>query len=87
MFELETGPALAVRLRESRDELDFARHRVTGAAQVAPHHEPSGWKGPAAWAYQRSLVLLNRDLDAAVALLRSASDLTSAAIHELGQGD
>jgi hypothetical protein len=87
MFELGTGPALAVKLRESRDELDFARHRVTGAVQIAPHREPSGWNGPAGWAYQRSLALLNRDLDAAVALLRSASDLTSAAIYELGQSD
>jgi hypothetical protein len=87
MFELGTASVLVAKLRESRDELDSVRHRVTGAAQIAPHSDASGWSGPAGWAYQRSLELMNRDLDAAVGMLRSASDLTSLAIYELGQGD
>ncbi|HMH58927.1 MAG TPA: hypothetical protein VK537_07080 [Galbitalea sp.] len=87
MFEQETASVLVAKLRESKDELDFVRHRATGAAQVAPHRDASGWSGPAGWAYQRSLALLNRDLDTAVAMLRSASNLTSAAIYQLGQGD
>jgi hypothetical protein len=87
MSGLETASVIVAELRESKDELDFARHRVTSAAQLAPTRNPSGWSGPAGWAYQRSLALVNRDLDAAVELLRSASNLTSAAISQLGYSD
>jgi hypothetical protein len=85
MFELATQTVVAAELRESRAELDFARHRV--AAQSAPDGGSSGWVGPAGWAYRRALALLSRDLDAAVELLRSASELTSAALYQLGHDD
>jgi hypothetical protein len=87
MFELGTQSALAADLRASRDELDFARRRVASACQLAPDGRSSGWVGPAGWAYRRALALVQRDLGAAAELLRSASDLTSAALYQLGQGD
>jgi hypothetical protein len=87
MFELGTQSVIADELRASRDELDLARRRVTGARRTAPAGNSSGWVGPAAWAYRRSLALLDRDLDASADLLRAASDLTSAALFQLGHGD
>ena len=87
MFELEAQSAIVAELRASRDELDSARHRVTSARQSAPDGNSSGWNGPAGWAYRRVLTLLDRDLDGAAELLRSASDLTSAALYQLGHGD
>lgn len=87
MFEPGTRPVVAAELRTSRDDLDFARRRVASAARSAPDGNSSGWAGPAGWAYRRALALLERDLDAAAELLRSASDLTSAALYQLGHGD
>jgi hypothetical protein len=94
MVDLGSLSAVAA-LRESLDELDFARRRVASAAQTgpisaaqsAPFGGASGWVGPAGWAYRRALTLLGRDLDAVEELLRSASDLTSAALYQLGHGD
>jgi hypothetical protein len=87
MFETGMGIAVAAGLRESRDELDFSRRRVLSAAQSVPGGRSSGWLGPAAHAYRHSLVLLDRDLQEVAELLRSASDLTSAALYQLGDHD
>jgi hypothetical protein len=87
MYELGMQSVVAAELRESRDELDFALRRVACAEQSAPDGNSSGWVGPAGWAYRRALALLDRDLHAAAELLRSASDLTSAALWQLGHDD
>ncbi|HEX4400293.1 MAG TPA: hypothetical protein VHZ98_03105 [Galbitalea sp.] len=87
MFELGSASVIAAALRASRDELDLARRRVTGARHSAPDGYSSGWLGPAGWAYGHALALLDRDLDAAADLLRAASDLTSTALYQLGHGD
>jgi hypothetical protein len=87
MFATGMELALAAGLRESRDELDFSRRRVLSAAQLVPGGHSSGWLGPAALAYRHSLTLVDHDLQAAAELLRSASDLTSAALYELGDHD
>ena len=87
MFETGTSVGLAAGLRESRDELDLARRRVTGAAHAVPSGHSSGWLGPAGWAYRQSVALLDREVQEAAELLRSASDLTSAALYELGHSD
>jgi hypothetical protein len=87
MFELGSQSVIAAELRTSRDELDLARRRVSSASQSAPDGNSTGWVGPAGWAYQHALALLDRDLDAAADLLRAASDLTSAALYQLGHGD
>ena len=87
MFEWGTQSTLAGELLISRDDLDSARRRVASARQSAPDGGLSGWVGPAGWAYRRALALLDHDLDAAMDLLRSASDLTAAALYQLGHGD
>jgi hypothetical protein len=87
MFELGSQAVIAAQLRASRDDVDLARRRVSGARHSAPDGNSSGWVGPAGWAYRRALELLDRDLDAAADLLRAASDLTSTALFQLGHGD
>ena len=87
MFEPGSAIALAAELREGRDQLTVVRHRVIAAAQSVPGSSQHGWVGPAGEAYHRSLELLRREVSAAAELLRSASDLTTAALFELGQRD
>ena len=87
MFDETTGFAVAAGLRETRDRLTSARQRLNGVAHSVPRPDASGWSGPAGWAYQHSLALVAREVEAAVELLRSASDLTGAALYEVSHGD
>jgi transposase len=87
MLDEATGFAIAGELRQTRDRLTFAGHRLVGTAESAPRPDASGWAGPAGWAYQHALAVVAREVEAAVELLRSAADLTSAALYEMGQGD
>jgi hypothetical protein len=84
MFEQGGSASVAQELAQARDQLDYLRQRVSEAAAHAPHHDASGWSGLAAFAYQHALDALGRELAAATELLRSAADLASAAVWELG---
>jgi hypothetical protein len=85
MYEMLTSSALAAELTESARELDALRARVELQCDSFPTVETSGWSGPASWAYQLSLALLQRQTRAATELLRCAADLSAAAAFELGQ--
>ena len=84
MVELGTTAALAVQLEESREQLAAISRRVAEAAQSAPRGEAGRWEGAAAKAYQHALERLSRELEGAQELLRSATDLTTAALYEVG---
>jgi hypothetical protein len=84
MFEFEGAAALSAELDEARHQLSAISCRVADAALIAPQRDASGWSGLAAWAYQRSLDELSHELQVAQELLRSATDLTTAAVFELG---
>ena len=84
MFELDGAAAVTTELGLALDQLRAISGRVAAAATSAPRRDASGWDGLAAWAYQRSLDELSRDLDTARELLRSATDLTALALFELG---
>lgn len=84
MFELGGTVAVSAELEQARDQLHSISRRVEEAAHAAPHRDASGWDGLAAWAYQRSLDQLSRELEVAQELLRSATDLTAAALFEVG---
>ena len=84
MFELRGSALVASDLADARDQLVYLRQRVVDAASRSPHRDPSGWNGIAAFAYQRSLDALGRELAVAAELLRSAADLASVAVWELG---
>lgn len=81
---LDTGgtAAVAAQLEQARERLTTISRRVEEAVQSAPRRDASGWSGLAAWAYQRSLDQLSRELQVATELLRSATDLTSLALFE-----
>jgi hypothetical protein len=87
MFEGASEFAIAADLRQTRERLTIARHRLVDTVALAPRPDASGWSGPAGWAYQHALAALARELEAALELLRSAADLTAAALYEVGQGD
>jgi uncharacterized protein YukE len=84
MFELAGTAAAASDLEQAMYQLRAISRRVADAALAAPHRDASGWDGLAAWAYQRSLDQLSRDLEVAQELLRSATDLTAIGLFELG---
>ena len=84
MFETEGAAAVSAELEEARRQLSTISRRVAEAAMAAPRRDASGWSGLAAWAYQRSLDELSRELQVAQELLRSATDLTTVAVFELG---
>jgi uncharacterized protein YukE len=84
MFELGGTTAVAAQLEQARDQLRSISHRVSEATLAAPRRDASGWDGLAAWAYQRSLDRLARELETAQELLRSAGDLTQLALFEVG---
>ena len=84
VFEIGNSVAVMAELEQAREQLRSISHRVAEAALAAPRHDASGWHGFAAWAYQRALDQLTRELDVAGELLRSAIDLTGAAVFELG---
>jgi uncharacterized protein YukE len=84
MVILAESVTVAADLEQARTQLAAISHRVEAAAAAAPRHDASGWEGPAAWAYQHSLDRLSRDLETAQELLRSAADLTAAALFEIG---
>jgi hypothetical protein len=79
--------ALAARLAHARDRIVVLRQRVAEAESQAPRRQATGWDGPAALAYQLSLDLLRYELTVAAELLRSAADLMSAAVWELGSDE
>jgi hypothetical protein len=85
-MEPNAHAAVAARLTEARNELVALRARVVSAAQDTPRGNADGWEGIAAIAYGISLHLLFRDLEIAEQLLRSATDLTTAALYEMGAG-
>ena len=84
MFELDGGAEVCAELEQAVRQLRSISGRVADAAIAAPRRDASGWDGLAAWAYQRSLDELARDLEVAGELLRSATDLTTAALFEVG---
>jgi hypothetical protein len=84
MFGLGDTVAVSAQLEQARDQLHTISRRVAEAVQAAPRRDASGWDGLTAWAYQRSLDELSRELAIAQELLRSATDLTTAAIFEVG---
>jgi uncharacterized protein YukE len=84
MVDLGGSASVAAELEHARMQLSGISRRVAEAAAAAPRRDASGWDGLAAWAYQHSLDRLSRDLEAAQALLRSATDLTAVALWEVG---
>jgi hypothetical protein len=84
MVESAGTTAAEGQLALARDQLVILRQRVASAASRAPHRDASGWNGVAAFAYQRSLDALAQELAGATELLRSAADLASAAVWEMG---
>ena len=84
MFELDGTAAVSAELEQALHQLRSISRRVADAAMTAPRRDTTGWDGLAAWAYQRSLDELSRDLEVAEELLRSATDLTAAALFEMG---
>jgi hypothetical protein len=84
MVELVGTAAVSAELEQALDQLRSISRRVADAAIVAPRRDASGWDGLAALAYQRSLDQLAHELEVAQELLRSATDLTAAALFELG---
>ena len=85
MVEFGGTAAVSGDLEQAREQLHAISRRVAEAAYAAPRPEASGWHGLAAWAYQRSLEQLARELEVAQQLLRSATDLTDAALYEVGE--
>jgi hypothetical protein len=81
---LASSTAVTIELTQARDELRLIADRVTAAYDAAPRRDASGWRGPASNAYQHGLDQLRRDIEGALELLRSAIDLTNAALFELG---
>ena len=81
---LASSTSVTIELTQARDELRLVANRVAQASDEAPRRDASGWSGPASAAYQRGLDQLRRDIGAAHELLRSAIDLTNAALFELG---
>jgi hypothetical protein len=81
-----SGAGLAGELAASARELDALRMRVESQVASLPGIDPTGWNGPASWAYQLSLALLRRETNTALELLRCAADLSFAAAFEAGQG-
>jgi uncharacterized protein YukE len=84
MVQLAGSAAVVADLEQARAQLSAITHRLAQAAAAAPRRDASGWDGPASWAYQSSLDALSRDLEGAQELLRSAGDLTAAALFEVG---
>ena len=84
MFELDGTAAVSAELEQAVHQLRSISRRVADVSIAAPRRDASGWDGLAAWAYQRSLDDLSRDLEVAEELLRSATDLTTAALFEVG---
>ena len=84
MFELGGIASVVAQLEQAREQLTAISRRVAVAAHAAPRRDASGWAGLAAEAYQRSLDQLARELEVAQELLRSATDLTEAALFEVG---
>jgi uncharacterized protein YukE len=82
--ELDGTAAVSAELAQAIDQLRSISARVAAAALAAPRVDASGWDGFAAWAYQRALDQLSRDLETTRELLRSATDLTALALFELG---
>jgi uncharacterized protein YukE len=82
--ELAATGALSVDMVQARDQLRLVAARIAEAAASAPRREASGWNGLAADSYQRALDQLARELDAAQQLVRSATDLMSLAVFEVG---
>jgi hypothetical protein len=78
------GGTVPAQLGAARDELNHIRHRLVLAEERLPAREASGWEGAAAIAYRLARASLLRELEVAGELLRSASDLTSAALVEVG---
>ena len=83
MSELDGAAAVAAELAQAIDQLRSISARVADAAVAAPRVDASGWDGLAAWAYQRALDQLARDLETTRELLRSGTDLTELALFEL----
>ena len=83
MVEFGGTLALVTQLEQARDQLAAISRQVAEAAQAAPRRDASGWQGLAAQAYQHALDELSRELERAQALLRSATDLTAAALFEV----
>jgi hypothetical protein len=84
MIESMGTAAAGGQLALARDQLVILRQRVASAASGAPHRDASDWKGTAAFAYQRSLDALAHELAVATELLRSAANLATAAVWEMG---
>jgi uncharacterized protein YukE len=84
MIGMDGTATLAAELEQAVDQLHVISRRVADAGAAAPSRDASGWNGLAAWAYQQALDELSHDLETAQALLRSATDLTAAALFEVG---
>jgi uncharacterized protein YukE len=84
MYELVGPVAMSGELEQARNRLRVLSERVADAVQSAPRRDASGWDGLAAHAYQHALDRLARELEGSQELLRSATDLLSAALFELG---
>lgn len=82
MPEMTSSAALAREFSEASAELAALTRRVQRERDAQPRIDASQWSGPASWACQLSLALLAREMDAAVELLRCASDLAGAAAWE-----
>ena len=78
-----TATGLAAELSDTSDELRALANRVQHEGEARPRIELSAWTGPANWACQLSLAVLDRDIEAATELLRCAADLASAAAWEV----
>ena len=74
---------LAAELTDTSDELRGLAHRVQREGEARPRVELSAWTGPANWACRLSLAVLDREIEAATELLRSAAELTAAAAWEV----
>jgi hypothetical protein len=74
---------LAAELTDTSDDLQALANRVQHEGETRPRIELSVWAGPANWACRLSLAVLDREIEAATELLRSAANLTSAAAWEM----
>jgi hypothetical protein len=83
MAEMTAPAALAGELTESAESLRVLGARIEQEAHSRPRLDTTGWNGPAAWACTFSLAMLARELEAAVALVRCAADLTATAAWEV----
>jgi uncharacterized protein YukE len=84
MIEMMGVAAVSAELEVARRELRAVATRLERVAAEAPHRSSGNWHGLAAEAYAAAVGGLTREIGAGQELLRSATDLLSAALYELG---